>query len=71
MTTDIPRVICKRHLTVNGCIFSWNAGRMGELLAMIDPKPYRSKIIIKGGKPVLYAELRKALYGMLQSALQF
>lgn len=46
-------------------------GRMAELLAIIDPKLYRQHIIMENGRPVLYAELRKALYGMLQSALRF
>lgn len=46
-------------------------GRMAELLAIIDPKLYRQHIIMENGRPVLYAELRKALYGMLQSALLF
>lgn len=44
---------------------------MAEMLAMIDSKIYRQYIIIERGKPVLHAELRKALYGMLQSALRF
>lgn len=44
---------------------------MAEMLAMIDPKLYRQHIIMENGKPVLYAELKKALYGMLQSALKF
>lgn len=46
-------------------------GRMVELLAMIDPKLYRPHVIIERGKPVLYAELCKVLYGMLQAALKF
>lgn len=46
-------------------------GRMAEMLAMINPKLYRRHIMIEHGKPVLYAELKKALYGMLQSALKF
>lgn len=46
-------------------------GRMAELLAMIDPKLYRQHIIIEKGKPVLYAELCKVLYGMLQASQKF
>ena len=44
---------------------------MAEMLGMIDPKLYHQHRMIENGKPVLYAELRKALYGMLQSALKF
>lgn len=46
-------------------------GRMAELLAMIDPKLYRPHIIVEKGKPFLYGELRKVLYGMIQAALKF
>lgn len=46
-------------------------GRMTELLAMIDPQLYRPYIVIEDGKPVLYAELQRALYGMMQSSLRF
>lgn len=46
-------------------------GRMAELLAMIDPGLYRKHIIIERGKSVLYAELQKVLYGMLQASLKF
>lgn len=46
-------------------------GRMAELLANIDPYVYRKHIIIEKGKPVLYAELKKMLYGLLQAALKF
>lgn len=46
-------------------------GRMAELLVMIDPKLYRPHVIMENNKPVLYAELKRALYGMLHSALRF
>lgn len=39
-------------------------GRMAELLAVLDPNLYRSSIVIKRGRPVLYSKLEKALYGM-------
>lgn len=46
-------------------------GRMVELLVMIDHSLYRPCVIIERGNPVLYAQLRKELYGMPQSALHF
>lgn len=46
-------------------------GSMAEILAMIDPKLYLQQVMIYKDNPFLYAELRKALYGMLQSALKF
>jgi Reverse transcriptase (RNA-dependent DNA polymerase) len=47
-------------------------GTMAELLVKINPKMYRKYLIInKKGKPVLYVELLKALYGTLKAALLF
>ena len=47
-------------------------GELCELMCMIDPKLYR-KYICKDrkGKPVLYVELYKSLYGLMRSALLF
>lgn len=46
-------------------------GRVVEILAMINSELYRQYITVVKCKPDLYAELRKALYCMLQSALKF
>ena len=46
-------------------------GKMAELLVKIDPKLYRPFILTENGKPVLYVELNKALYGTLKAALLF
>lgn len=70
MTMDVPGAFLQTPLNGEIVIIRME-GRMAELLAMIDPKLYRSNIVIENGKPVLYAELQKALYGMLQSALRF
>ena len=39
--------------------------KMAELLVKIDPKLYRPCVLMENGKPVMYVELKKALYGML------
>jgi hypothetical protein len=44
-------------------------GKIAELLVKLDPKLYRKHIQLKRGKPVLYVELKKALYGTLRAAL--
>lgn len=67
---DIPGAFLQTDLD-EACVHIKLQGRMAELLAMIDPVLYRRHIIIERGRPVLYAELKKALYGMLQSALRF
>ena len=45
---------------------------IAEHIAKLDPTIYKKYIWhIKKGKPMLYMQLKKALYGMLQAALLF
>ena len=46
-------------------------GTMAELMARMDPKMYRKYVQYENGKPVLYVELLKALYGTLRASLLF
>jgi len=46
-------------------------GTMAELMARLDPKLYRKYVLIEHGKPVLYVELLKALYGTMRALLLF
>ena len=47
-------------------------GAMVELLAKINPQLYRRYIILSiKGKPVLYVEASKAIYGTLNASLLF
>ena len=47
-------------------------GILAELMVQVDPKLYRKYITTNTkGKPVLYVELEKAVYGMMKSALLF
>jgi hypothetical protein len=47
-------------------------GVLAELMVTIAPKIYRKYITTNSkGKPVLYVQLEKALYGMMKSALLF
>lgn len=70
MVMDIPGAFLQTELK-DECVHVRFVGRMAELLVLIDPKLYRPHVIMEKGKPVLYAELKRALYGMLQSALRF
>ena len=45
-------------------------GEIARLLIRVDEK-YKSMVTYENGKPVIYAELKKALYGTLQAALLF
>ena len=44
---------------------------LAELLAKYDPTKYQPYLVIERGKPVLYVELVKALYGTIPAALIF
>jgi len=44
-------------------------GEIAELLVRVDPDLYKPYMTNENGKPVLYVELQKALYGTLQAAL--
>ena len=46
-------------------------GKMAELLTKPDPKLYRKYVTNEKGRAVLYVELKKSLYGMLQAAPLF
>ena len=47
-------------------------GILAELMVQVDPKLYRKYITTNAkGKPVLYVQLEKAVYGMMKSALLF
>lgn len=69
-TIDIPRAFMQTDLSDDGVHIRLE-GYMVELLSMIEPLLYRQHIFVERGKPVLYSELKKALYGMLQASLRF
>ena len=47
-------------------------GALAEMMVMVDPKLYRKHITTNSrGKPVLYVQCAKAVYGLLRSALIF
>jgi len=51
----------------------WSQDRtIAELIAKLEPTQYRNNICYnQKGKPMLYIQLKKALYGMLQATLVF
>jgi hypothetical protein len=59
------------HADIDELIHIRLEGPIAKLLTRVDPKKYRTYITKERGKKVLYVELRKALYGMLQAALLF
>jgi len=70
MTFDIPGafVTTKTDEYVIMCL----RGHLCEIMTRIDPTLYRKHITKDGkGRPVLYVQLYKSLYGLLRSALLF
>jgi hypothetical protein len=68
-TVDIPGAFMQADM--DEVVHMKLEGKMAELLVRIDPKLYRKHVQMEKGKPVLYVELRKALYGTLKAALLF
>ena len=46
-------------------------GEIAEMLVKMDPKMYRKFVVDENGRPVIYVELLKALYGTMTAALLF
>jgi hypothetical protein len=70
-TVDVPGAFLQTEQDDNETIHVRLQGEMARLLGKIDPDKYEPFIEYEHGKPVLYAKLKKCLYGTLRAALQF
>jgi hypothetical protein len=68
-TVDIPGAFMQAE--IDETVHVKLEGTMAELMVRLDPKLYRQYVQNEHGKPVLYVELNKALYGTLRAALLF
>jgi hypothetical protein len=68
-TVDIPGAFMQAE--IDETVHVKLEGTMAELMVRLDPKLYRQYVQNENGKPVLYVELNKALYGTLRAALLF
>ena len=68
-TADIPGAFMQTDMV--DTVHMKLEGTMAELLVKIDPKLYRKYLLMQKGKPVMYVQLKKALYGTLQAGLLF
>jgi hypothetical protein len=68
-TADIPGAFMQTYM--DDTVHMMIEGKMAELLVKINPKLYQKYLIVKNGKPIMYVQLKKALYGTLQAALLF
>ena len=69
-TMDLPGAFL--HADNDSFVIMKMTGKLAELMVKTAPNIYRKYIIEDStGKPILYVQLQKALYGMLKSALLF
>jgi hypothetical protein len=68
-TVDIPGAFMQADM--DDTVHVKLEGKMVDLLVKIEPKLYRKYVLIEKDKPILYVELKKALYGTLRAALLF
>jgi hypothetical protein len=68
-TADIPGAFMQADM--EDLVHMKLEGKMADLLLKIDDAFYRKYMVTENGKPVLYVELKKALYGTLKAALLF
>ena len=70
-TSDLPGAFCNTPLTDETVIMILR-GELCELMVRADPKLYRKYVTTdRRGKPLLYVQLTKALYGLLRAAVLF
>jgi hypothetical protein len=69
ITCDIPGAFMQAD--IDEVVHVKFEGEVAELLVKVDPSTYTPFLKYEHGKPVLYVELQKALYGTLQAAMLF
>jgi len=70
VVSDIPGAFL--HADMEESVHMLLEGTVAKMIAKLDLPTYKKQIWYnKKGKPMLYVQLKKALYGMLQAALLF
>ena len=67
---DLPGAYLSTPLTGDEVIMTLQ-GTLAEMMVLSAPEIYRDYVTLENGKKVLYVRLKKALYGLLKSALLF
>ena len=70
-TADIPGAFLQTDQPDDEEVILRITGTLVDILAKIDPKVYRSKIIDQNGRNIVYAKEEKAIYGTLCAAKLF
>ena len=74
MTVDIPNAFIQTKMERKESedkIIMKITGVMVDMLVQMSPEVYGPKVVYQKGKKILYVEVLRAIYGMLQSALLF
>jgi hypothetical protein len=66
---DIPGTFMQTDM--EGTVHMVLEGTMAKLLVKVDPKLDHRHLMMKYGKPMMYVQLKKALYGTLEAGLLF
>jgi hypothetical protein len=70
ITLDIPGAFL--HAELDEDVIMLLKGELAEMMVMVDPKLYRPYVIMTSkGEKLLYVRMKKAMYGLLRSALLF
>jgi Reverse transcriptase (RNA-dependent DNA polymerase) len=73
MTLDIPNAFVQTDMEVNGNerVMMKIRGPLVDMLVSLDAEMYQDYVVIENNMKVLYVQVLKALYGMLQASLLF
>jgi hypothetical protein len=73
MTVDIPNAFIQTDIesTKSERVIMKIKGALVDMLVQLDAAIYKDYVILEGNNKVLYVEVLKAIYGMLQSSLLF
>jgi len=69
LTCDVPGAFMQ--VDVDEIVHVRLEGPLAEQLTKVDPKLYTKYLVTERGKPVIYVQLQKALYGTLSAAMLF
>ena len=67
---DVPGAFLQANMPDDKLVILKFKGRMADMLADVNEK-YRKHLIKEGGKTVLYVKVIRAIYGCIESALQW
>jgi hypothetical protein len=72
MTVDIPNAFVQTEIKdTKEKITMKIKGKLAEMLILLDEQRYKDFLVSENGEKVIYVQVIKALYGMLQASLFF